>query len=91
MSQFTCASCGGVYEKVWSDAPTDLLCDPCYQRFMAWLKGHPVQFCPICGCRTWFVDGECEWSDGHAVMERRRRHDYPEPGDSPPRGSARGD
>jgi hypothetical protein len=55
MSQFTCASCGGVFEKGRTDAeaqaeyranmpevppdePTDLLCDPCYQRFMAWLE-----------------------------------------------------
>jgi hypothetical protein len=31
-----------------------------------------VQFCPICRTKTWFVDGVCEWSDGHAVMERAR-------------------
>jgi hypothetical protein len=31
-----------------------------------------VQFCPICRTKTWFVDGVCEWSDGHAVMEQAR-------------------
>jgi hypothetical protein len=60
MSQFTCASCGGVYEKVWSDAeaqaeyranmpevprdePTDLVCNDCYERFMARLNAHPEE------------------------------------------------
>ena len=31
-----------------------------------------VRFCPICRTMTWFIDGVCEWSDGHAVMERAR-------------------
>lgn len=25
------------------DEPTDLVCDDCYQRFMAWLKAHPEE------------------------------------------------
>ena len=29
-----------------------------------------VQFCPICRTKTWFVDGVCEWADGHAVIEQ---------------------
>ena len=29
-----------------------------------------VQFCPICQTKTWFVDGVCEWADGHAVIEQ---------------------
>lgn len=29
-----------------------------------------VQFCPFCQTKTWFVDGVCEWSDGHAVMQQ---------------------
>ena len=58
--RFTCARCGGIFNKGWSDAeakakyranmpevppdePTDLLCDPCYQRFMAWLEAHPEE------------------------------------------------
>ena len=31
-----------------------------------------VQFCPICQTKTWFVDGVCEWADGHAVMQQAR-------------------
>jgi hypothetical protein len=23
-----------------------------------------VQWCTVCGCKTWFLDGVCEWSDG---------------------------
>lgn len=22
-----------------------------------------VKYCPICKCKTWHVDGVCEWSD----------------------------
>ena len=25
-----------------------------------------VKFCARCGCKTWFVNDVCEWSDGHA-------------------------
>jgi hypothetical protein len=60
MEQFTCANCGGVFNKGWSDSkavaeyranmpevppdePTDLVCDPCYERIMTWLKAHPEE------------------------------------------------
>jgi hypothetical protein len=26
-----------------------------------------VQHCPVCGARTWHVDGVCEWADGHQM------------------------
>lgn len=28
-----------------------------------------VQFCAKCRCTTWHVDGQCEWSDGHAPQD----------------------
>jgi hypothetical protein len=34
-----------------------------------------VQYCQICRCKTWFVDGVCEWADGHERMEEARRRD----------------
>ena len=60
VSQYTCASCGGIFNKGRSDAeaiaeyrarlpevppdePTEMVCDDCYQRFMAWLKAHPKE------------------------------------------------
>jgi hypothetical protein len=60
MSEFTCARCGGVFEKTRSDAeaiaeyranmpevppdePTELICEDCYERFMAWLEAHPEE------------------------------------------------
>jgi hypothetical protein len=60
MSEFTCANCGGVFAKRWSDAeaiaeyranmpevppdePTELICEDCYERFMAWLEAHPEE------------------------------------------------
>ena len=24
-----------------------------------------VRYCPVCACKTWHVDGVCEWSDAH--------------------------
>lgn len=36
------------------------------------LEGHSVQFCDICRCKTWHVDGVCEWADGHETMKRVR-------------------
>ena len=29
--------------EVPTDEPTAVLCDPCYRRFMAWLKAHPEE------------------------------------------------
>ncbi|MGI4876668.1 MAG: hypothetical protein ACRYG4_04210 [Janthinobacterium lividum] len=49
---YTCAKCGGTFDKGWSDeeaaaelaasfavplADCDLVCDPCYTKFRAWL------------------------------------------------------
>lgn len=28
-----------------------------------------VQHCPVCQCKTWHLDGVCEWSEGHGMME----------------------
>jgi hypothetical protein len=27
--------------------------------------GADVRYCQHCKCKTWHVDGICEWSDGH--------------------------
>ena len=37
------------------------------------MAGETVQFCPVCRCKTWHIDGVCEWSDGHERMEQARR------------------
>lgn len=50
---YTCSRCGKTYEKGWSDEEAmadskdqfgehedyDVVCDPCYQKFMAWYQG----------------------------------------------------
>jgi hypothetical protein len=26
-----------------------------------------VRYCPFCKCKTWHVNGVCEWADGHKL------------------------